>query len=159
MHKMQAHFELWALILAFASLSLAQTFADYAYVSNIEAGSRFQTVSRASLTKQAWTVASESEPPIFFIPSRPALRIRAPKSRPEMDIAGERPSWSSRDKLCRSSAVLSETLSARYIYASTLQTRTTWNKPTSSAGMIRMLQYEVTVSLHPTIQHERSTGG
>lgn len=57
-HKMQAHFELWALILAVANLSLTQTFADYAYVSNIEAGSRFQTVSRASLTKQAWVVAS-----------------------------------------------------------------------------------------------------
>lgn len=55
---MQAHFELWALILAVANLSLAQTFADYAYVSSIEAGSRFQTVIRAALTNQVWKVAS-----------------------------------------------------------------------------------------------------
>ncbi|TIA27777.1 hypothetical protein D6C78_11014 [Aureobasidium pullulans] len=120
---MQAHFELWALILAVANLSLAQTFADYAYVSSIEAGSRFQTVIRAALTNQVWKVASyiktthlsKSEPPNFLVLSRPALVIRAPKSRPEMDTVEERLSWSLRDKLCRSSAVLSETMSARYI--------------------------------------------
>lgn len=52
-HQTQAHFELWALTLVVANLGLAQTFANYAYVSNIEADSRFQTVIRESLTKQA----------------------------------------------------------------------------------------------------------